>query len=269
MSSLQSILKMAGRSSSTPSTTIMSCERQLVIMVGIPGSGKTTKTIQEINKKNKGMGLDPQPNPFYPEEVIETSTETIQETTQETNQEAGAACAAASSSSISTTPTTKVRAIGCSADNYPGLYTPEGQITDLGLLPSAHEWCQRSVEECMEKGHEIYLDNTNLRPEFWVDYLRLAQTHGYKVKIVIPTNKLLYYEASGKNTFDQQLAHLKTVRCSGSRRIPEHAMNTMYSQFVSTINFVGLNKGSCGTDPSRWLAVCSRYRPSATSYSRR
>ncbi len=266
MSSIQAILKMAGARQPTPRTvTPVTCEKQLVIMVGLPGSGKTTKTIQEINKKNKGLGLVPQPNPFYPEEDIESST---QETS--TTDSVDAACAAGTESiAVGSSSTPKLRAIACSADNYPGLYSPEGQITDLGLLPAAHDWCQRSVQECMEKGYEIYLDNTNVRPELWISYLEMAQHHGYKVNIVIPTNKLLYYEASGRNTFETQFTYLKTIRCSGTKRIPEHSMTIMNTQCSGAISFVAMNKGTCGTDPTMWITACSRYTPPNTRYSRR
>ncbi len=200
-------------------------KKELTFMIEISGSGKSTKARNDVNALNKKAGLTVDPN---------FSDDTF------TQSEDG----------IPATPET--RAFVCSADNYPDLYNAEGQI-NFQLLPTAHEWCLQSVRMCMEGGHQVYLDNTNIRPDLWGPYLELAKEFGYSVRILCPTNKLLFYEVRGKDRQDLQLAHVIGVRSRGSKIIPTPKIQEMERLFTHTLSWILPSKSKCGTDPDKWL----------------
>jgi predicted kinase len=224
-------------------------KKELTFMVGISGSGKSTKARNEVNALNKKAGLTVDPN--FSEDAI---TGTIPAGSTDSTDGAGAG------SGQESVPTT--RAFVCSADNFPDLYT-DGRI-NFGLLGDAHSWCYQSVRMCMEGGHQVYLDNTNLRPDHWVDYLNLAKEFGYTVRMLTPTNKLLFYEVRGKDRQDQQLSHVVAVRSTGSKVIPADKIREMESLFMNTMSTILPAKSRCGSDPDKWLQVAESWVPPRT-----
>ncbi len=226
-------------------------KKELTIMVGIPGSGKTTKARNDVNALNKKAGLTVEPN--FSEDAIIGSSQSADSQTDS----AGSAGAGSGQQSVPTT-----RAFVCSADNFPDLYT-DGKI-NFRLLGDAHAWCLQSVRMCMEGGHQVYLDNTNLRPDQWVDYLYLAKEFGYSVRILTPTNKLLFYEVKGKDRQDLQLAHVVTVRSTGAKVIPTDKIREMESLFMNTMSTILSSKSRCGSDPDKWLQVAQSWVPPRT-----
>ena len=113
----------------------------------------------------------------------------------------------------------------------------------------------------MEGGHQIYLDNTNIRPDLWGDYLESAKEFGYTVRILTPTNKLLFYEVRGKDRHDQQLAHVIGIRTRGSKIIPANKIEEMEKLFTHTLSWILPNKSKCGTDPEKWLQASKSWAP--------
>ncbi len=220
-------------------------KKELTIMVGISGSGKSTKSRNDVNSLNKKAGLTVDPN-FSEEAILAASTGT-------------SATSGTSTTSTDHQSNPITRAFVCSADNFPGLYT-DGQI-NFRLLGDAHEWCYQSVRMCMEGGHQVYLDNTNLRLDLWKDYLNLAKEFGYSVRILTPSNKLLFYELRGKERQDQQLNHVIAIRSTGSKIIPADKIREMESLFTYTMSVILPNKSRCGTDPDKWLQIAESWTP--------
>lgn len=232
---MQSTLKTASGNPISAIQTQRLPKRELVLMFGIPGSGKSTKARYDVSLINRNVGLpadtDPNFNEFG-EDITFVS-------------EDGSAYISRSRRSI--------RAYICSADNYPDLYMDDR--INMSLLTSAHDWCQQSVIWCMENGHQIYLDNTNLKPEHWVSYLEIARNFGYTVRFLTPSNKLLFYNIEGVNHFDAQLEYLIRIRSHSSRMIPEKTIRNMYSQYMAVYKIIKNNKLLCGTNPNKWLQI--------------
>jgi len=99
------------------------------------------------------------------------------------------------------------------ANEFEGLYkvkeeniTNENGLTERkkylnfqsNLLPNAHKWCQKQVEDSMKNGiSDIFQSNTNLNPCDMIVYLRLAYIYKYKVNIHIPNEgQFLQYETN-------------------------------------------------------------------------
>lgn len=99
------------------------------------------------------------------------------------------------------------------ANEFEGLYekkeeiiTNENGLTEIkkylnfqsNLLPNAHKWCQKQVEDSMKNGiSDIFQSNTNLNPCDMIVYLKLAYTYNYKVNIHIPNEgQFLQYETN-------------------------------------------------------------------------
>ena len=49
------------------------------------------------------------------------------------------------------------------------------------LLPKAHQWCQDGVRNILDKGLNVIVSNTNIRPRDRAPYFKMAKEYGYKV----------------------------------------------------------------------------------------
>lgn len=243
--------------------------RELIIMVGIPGCGKSTKAINDANRLNQSIGLRVDPN-FSEEAIVHAPTATmpvgpiiksgemkeVEEIgeTEETKEMSDQTISPVQSGSDPKPEPQIPRVFICSADNFPGLYT-RGHL-NKSMLQDAHVWCIGSVRICMENDHQVILDNTNLNMDHWIPYLELAKEFGYTIRICVPSKKLLFYDVKGKDRSELQLAYLIQVRSKGSKIIPESTMRTFDKMFLNTLSVINTNKSSCGSDPHKWLTLC-------------
>ena len=52
------------------------------------------------------------------------------------------------------------------------------------LLPKAHQWCQDGVRNILDKGLNVIVSNTNIRPRERAPYFKMAKEYGYKVVFI-------------------------------------------------------------------------------------
>ncbi len=145
---------------------------------------------------------------------------------------------------------------------YDGGFKPD-------LLPLAHTWCKQNVTDAMIKNTEdIYQSNTNLNPRDMLDYLQLAVTYSYKVKIIIPEqDKLLHYPT--ELSYDNQKVHVINVRSGavdGQKSIPEVAMNRMITLFETNIGLIRrikseFDENDLESNPQSWIEQINRLFP--------
>lgn len=158
-------------------------------------------------------------------------------------------------SSKSSELATSSNGIRVSADDFPGLYKPDGSIC-FPKLKLAHAWCLDMVREAMGRGQTIYLDNTNLQPGFWIQYLELAIQYGYKVQFVLPTHLYFHYEnPEVPQEREAQIDFMCKVRSKGEKVVPADVIKRMERDFNTVKVLIEENMTECADDPVMWLNV--------------
>lgn len=70
----------------------------------------------------------------------------------------------------------------CSADTF--MHNPKTGAYEFSpaKLGWAHKSCLAKFEDAVKRGEElVVVDNTNIKPAWYKDYVALAQSHGYQV----------------------------------------------------------------------------------------
>ena len=111
----------------------------------------------------------------------------------------------------------------CSADDYPGLYSPDGTfnggkiVGNLPLIAVAHQWCQQQVKQRCESGVKI-IAVANTFCERWeaTPYYEIGAMHGYLVQRVSLFN--------GGFSTDQLVSR-------NTHGVPHNAINAMRQRY--------------------------------------
>jgi len=71
-------------------------------------------------------------------------------------------------------------AVICSTDDFWG----KDYDFDARKLKEAHEWNQKRVEDLLEKGASVIVDNTNIRKEHADPYIDMADRYGCVLEVI-------------------------------------------------------------------------------------
>jgi len=135
-------------------------------------------------------------------------------------------------------------------DAYPNLYSPKG-IIDFKKLKSAHEWNLAEFGKGAKSADPILIQsNTNLHPPHMINYLEIAKKFGYRVRIILPSNDLLYYPHNFNSA--EQIETMVKVRSVGPKIIPADTIRKMCDDFLKTKKFVEQYKNE-NEDPLVWI----------------
>jgi len=97
----------------------------------------------------------------------------------------------------------------CEADDFWYLIGQGEYAFNPKLLPRAHDWCQRWAKSLMEKGNNLIVSNTNIKPSDRKAYFNMADEYGYKVVFI----------------------HLKT-QFKSIHNVPDEAVKRMRENFI-------------------------------------